>query len=237
MTRCVWPCRISSAPCSATTASNSRASSSPRNRGALPPRIGGWWIITTRARPAVSFSRRREGVELGGAEPAGGEQRPGRHAAVEADQRDFAATAQIGKAIALGPRREGPLQRRQRVAHIGVVIAGRVGDVGLVPERAHPGGGALELGAQREIDGVAGHGDVIGRMGAQVGDDAGERLHVVDALARALPVDPAEESLQPQFAPGRKRRRAQMRVGEMRDRETHGAQPYSGREVEKAMTR
>ena len=59
--RWLWPWITSSAPCRAITASKAAASRSPRPRFA-PVTCGGWWIITTRARPcapASSSSRAR----------------------------------------------------------------------------------------------------------------------------------------------------------------------------------
>ena len=61
-------------------------------------------------------------------------------------------------------------------AHIGVVIAGHQVTSCGGPERFEPGARRRIFGRQRDIDEVAGHRDVVGRLRLEVGDDA--RQHV-----------------------------------------------------------
>ena len=184
----------------------------------------------TRARSfaPVSLQDRRQRLDLPRAEPAGRHQRPGRRRRAEADQRDVAAHPHERKGlavrvfgVALGPRRERRGEVGHRVAHIGVVVAGREGHVRRLAERPHPFRRATKLRRQRDVDEIAGDRDMVGLLGAHVGDQTGERRHVAEAFAPALPVDVAHEALEPHLVEARPRQRPEMDVGEMGDGEAH----------------
>ena len=155
-------------------------------------------------------------------------QRPRRHAGRQADQRDIVAHAQkrvaagrLDPQIAGRPRREQRRQIGHRAMRIGVVIARREADVGGRPERVHPRGGRRKFGRQPDVHDIAGHRDVIGPLTAQIGDEAPQHAHIVEALAPALPVDVAQRPLGGEIAQAQRRHRTQVRVGEMGDRKAH----------------
>ena len=62
---------------------------------------------------------------------------------------------------------------------------------------------------------------MIGTLGAQILDQALEHAHVVQPFAPALPVDEAHDALEPQIGEAGHGRRAQMRIGDMRNDEAH----------------
>ena len=101
------------------------------------------------------------------------------------------------------------------------MIAGHEADVGSLAQGLHPQRRALELGRHADIDQIPGDGDVIGALGAQVRDQALQKRHVVEPFAPALPVDESHDPLETQIGEARHGRRAQVRVGDMRDGEAH----------------
>ena len=102
------------------------------------------------------------------------------------------------------------------------MVAGHEADVVRVAERLHPGRGAAEFGRHADVDEIAGDRHVVGTLGAQVLDEAGEQRHVVEPLAPALPVDVAHEALEAEIGEAGQRGGRKVRVGDMRDGEDHG---------------
>ena len=68
---------------------------------------------------------------------------------------------------------------------------------------------------------------MIGTLGAQILDQALEHAHVVEPFAPPLPIDEAHDALKPQIGEARHGRRAQMRIGDMRNDEAHPRAPFS----------
>ncbi len=179
----LWPCRTASAPKRLTVASKARASVRPRN-GAPPRDSGGWWMRMTRARSLAPVSCRI-------AASASIWRAPSRPVAISgpvgvAVLRPISATSPRTRTngnaspraysrVALRPRRERRGELGHRVAHIGVVVAGREGYVRRLAERPHPFRRATKLRRQRDVDEIAGDRDMVGLLGAHVGDQTGER--------------------------------------------------------------
>ena len=146
-------------------------------------------MSTTRARPWRRFRRAAPRTpELRLAQLSRRHQRAGRHAGAQADDRHLASNAKVGRsprgaAYRLWSRgRERCLEKRHGRAHVGVVIAGNEADVGRVAERPHPQRRAAELGRHADIDEIAGDGDMIGALRAQIRDEPGQQGHVVEPL-------------------------------------------------------
>ena len=162
----------------------------------------------------------REGVELILSHPTGGEPWGGGNGRADIDDRDRATFAQAGEdrigAVAqpLAPGREtfGGVPR-----HEGVVIAGADGDVAGIAERLQPGAGGLELGGGGEVDEVAGEGDVIGAVGANIVGEGPQNLRLM-LWPLASPGEGAQSPLGEDVgARQRIGRRLQMRVGQVRE--------------------
>src|SRR5271154_4396936 len=64
---------------------------------------------------------------------------------------------------------------------------------------------------------------MIGTLGAQILDQALEDAHVVEPFAPPLPIDEPHDALEPQIGEARHGRRAQMRIGDMRNDEAHSS--------------
>ena len=118
---------------------------------------------------AGAVERRGEACELALAEPTGRQQGPRRQRRGQRDQRDAAApaherevagTGAIVAAHVVAPERRWAVQGSR---HIDVVIAGNDGDVGRCPKRVEPGARSLVFIRQRQVDQIAGHGDVVNR--------------------------------------------------------------------------
>ena len=118
---------------------------------------------------AGAVERRDEACELALAEPTGRQQGPRRQRRGQRDQRDAAApaherevagTGAIVAAHVVAPERRWAVQGSR---HIDVVIAGNDGDVGRCPKRVEPGARSLVFIRQRQVDQIAGHGDVVNR--------------------------------------------------------------------------
>ena len=172
------------------------------------------------------FEKPREGVALRGAEPTGGDKRRRRHARGQADQSHLATHAQIRKRgqpvfVARRPCRKGAREMRQRRRHIGVVIARREAHVAGRAQALHHRPRQHEFIGQPDVREIAGHGDMIGPLRWNVGDQRVEHAHVVDAGAAALPVDPAGQPLAREIARARPRQGAEMQVGQMGEQEGH----------------
>ena len=71
---------------------------------------------------------------------------------------------------------------------------------------------------QRQIDEIAGDGDVVGAARLQIAGDRVQRLDAVDVFAPAMPIDEAKPALAGKFSePARPHREVQ--VGDMGERE------------------
>ena len=171
--------------------------------------------------------QRVEARDLLRAEPAGGEKRRGRHRAREADQRERPAPAHEGKAQVGGIRRVVAHElppgrvRGERLAHIGVVIAGHQRHVVRRAERVQPRARRRVFRQQPDIDEVAGDRDVVGRLRVQVAHQELDPLGAVDPVPGVPPMQIAEHALVGELAQPRPRQRREMRVGEMSENE-HG---------------
>ena len=84
---------------------------------------------------------------------------------------------------------------------------------------AQPGLGQRVLARQREVEDVAGHGDMVRLLVAQVSHDGGQHLHVVRIGATAFPVDVAGDALADKIAAPGMRQRSDMGVGQMGESE------------------
>ena len=187
MLRWLWPCRTSSAPCRDSTASSSAASSRPRKRLGL-----------ARQRRMVDQHEAED------ARPGRGARAPCRDGrAAPAPSRPEATSGGVGTAeltpmIATRPSMRtkgnarsrlgmrGALRARGHVggpalragiaaqARIDVVVAGNDGHVLRRPQALEPGQRIDVLLRQADVDEIAGHGDVVGRLRREVGDDAVE---------------------------------------------------------------
>ena len=90
-------------------------------------------------------------------------------------------------------------------AHIGVVIAGNNRDLVRRADTFEPGPCRREFRLERQVDQIAGDGDVAGPLRLHVGDQGVEHFGAMDGVAVALPVDIAERALAGEFAQARAR--------------------------------
>jgi hypothetical protein len=111
-------------------------------------------------------------------------------------------------------------------ANISVVIAGNDGDPIGFADVSQPRQRWREFRLQREIDQVAGDGDVVGPLRMQVRDQRIEHLAPLIFMASARPVEIAERALARELGHPRRRQGRQMRIGQMRQRKgRHQATP------------
>jgi hypothetical protein len=116
-----------------------------------------------------------------------------------------------------------PIKRRRR--HIGVVIPRHHADVSRRPQGVEPAARRFELRRQRDVDEVTGDGDVVGPGDVKVARDGVEHLGTMNAVAAALPIEVAEQSLRGELGQARPRQRDEMRIGQMRQHEHVAARP------------
>jgi hypothetical protein len=107
-------------------------------------------------------------------------------------------------------------------AHIGVVIAGYHRDPLRRADAFKPGLCRGEFRLQRQIDEIAGHRDVVRPLRLHVGDQRVQHLAAVIFVAVAGPVEIAERTLAGEIAKPRRGQGRQMRIGQMRQRESIG---------------
>ena len=184
----LWPCSTSSAPSRARISASARWS--PRLRMPPPPSTGGWCSSTTRIRRAS---------RAGALQPPDLWRSPSLPAATKGRvgtplHRPMIATPsrrrRIGKSwravVAAHPGAEFARHQLEAGAQIGVVIARREADFASarpeVPSHCAASGNSAW---QADIADVAGHGDMVGAMRAHVGDQRGQRVHVMGAAAAA----------------------------------------------------
>ena len=151
------------------------------------------------------------------------ERRP-RHRRGQPDERDLSAPAHIGEAahgavVAARPRRDLGQEPFERALDVGVVVARHEAHRLGRPEPLHEDAARRPFARQADVAEVAGAGDVVGRGGADVGDERRENVHVVGGAAAAMPVEPAGDALREQLAHLRPRQRADMRIGEVGEAE------------------
>ena len=144
----------------------------------------------------------------------------------QSDQRQRAAPAherkrRLGRIVAAHVVAPMQLRMLRGRAYIGIVIAGHQGDVVRRPERREPGARRRVFAGERDVDEVAGHRDVVGRLRLQVGHDAREHVGAMDQVALAPPVQKAGGALADELGQSRLRQRREMRVRQMREHE-HG---------------
>src|SRR5262249_11280729 len=94
-------------------------------------------------------------------------------------------------------------------------------DVVRRPERSEPRAGGRVFAGERDVDEIAGHRDVVGRLRLEIGHDAREHLAAMDQVALSPPVHVAGRALAQELAPARRPQRAEMGVRQMRENE-HG---------------
>jgi hypothetical protein len=118
----------------------------------------------------------------------------------------------------VAPVREGG---GDAAAHIGVVVAGNQRHIGRRAERIEPHPRRRIFGRQRQIDEIAGDGDVVRLLRLEVGDDARQHLGLMDRLALAPPVDEAGHALADQLVEPRRRQWRKMWIRQMRQHVGH----------------
>ena len=189
---------------------------------------------------------------LGGAEKARGAVQRLRHGGCEADQRDIAAQAYIGKGrgdLRAGEGEFSPACRRHEVgevakpvlpvaAHIGIVVAGNKADPAGFPKSLEPVGGGGKFSACRHIHDVAGEGYVVGSgLDDVLGDGMGDGGIMVLVTAEA-PVQDTNRAFQCEVMPGGTfGHRTEMQIGEMSETEHVALFPLVIRELAGGMNR
>src|SRR5205814_8075399 len=147
--------------------------------------------------------------ELERSEPAAGTVISLRHSARYADERDILPLAderKDGRNVSFLPRARnihvaghvvGPQAGAIRPGeiHIGIMVAGHDGDPAGRPEVLEPLGGDNEFGGERDIDEVAGQGDVIGTGGANVGGHCQRYRRIMMEAAVSMPGNRADRAL------------------------------------------
>ena len=106
-------------------------------------------------------------------------------------------------------------------AHVDVVIARHQGDVARRPERREPGARRRVFARKRDVDEVAGHGDVVRRLRLEIRHDAREQVGAVNEPALALPVEKAGRAFAHELGQSGRRQRSEMGVRQMR-KDEHG---------------
>jgi hypothetical protein len=76
-----------------------------------------------------------------------------------------------------------------------------------------------EFARERDIEDIAGHGDVVRVMRLDVVDDARQHLGAVECLPAPVPVHVADGALAREVADAGRGHGAEMRVGQMRENE------------------
>ena len=159
------------------------------------------------------------------AERAGGHEGRGRHRRRESDQCKRPAAAQKGKGAVAGCLVAGKIiaeclhKTMSRGADIGVVIARDRRHGSGRPHTSEPLPRRAEFRFQREIDEIAGDGDVVGGLRLHVGDQRVQHLAAIIFAAVAGPVEIAERAFACEFGQPRFGQRRQMRVRQMRELE------------------
>jgi len=98
------------------------------------------------------------------------------------------------------------------------MIAWDDGDAVRRTELPQPVAGGNKLLAQRQIDEIAGHDNVVGLLSLDVVDQSGEGLIVGLVAAVPLPVDVAEHPFGSEVAPAHLRQWAEMQISQMGER-------------------
>ncbi len=180
--------------------------------------------------------QRAEPVRLVLAEKAVGHEGRGGARRRHADQRHLAAHAQIGKGVAVGrrvqavarhPGAPGAADLVEGARHIGVVIARHDRNILGRAQRLQPEPRQLDLAVERQIDEVAGDGEMVDAGRLDVGDDRAEHAVMHDVAAVALPVDVADHALGREVAIGYIGKRTEMDIGNMREPEHHAFLGYA----------
>ena len=97
------------------------------------------------------------------------------------------------------------------------MVAGDHGHILRRTQALHPGQRVDVLLRQADVDEVARDGDVVGRLGLEVGDDALEHVHPVGIAAFAQPIHVAEQPFDIPIARSETGDGTQVHVREMRD--------------------
>ena len=140
---------------------------------------------------------RGEAGKLWLAEQAGREKWPGRQRGRKCNERDIRAAAHERKRAAVStlvaahvfvPELGRPLPRCR---HVDVVVAGDNSHLRGRPDSFEPGTGALVFASGREIDEIAGNGNVVDGLTLNVPRDGLEHVSAMDVFAFAVPIDEA----------------------------------------------
>ena len=102
------------------------------------------------------------------------------------------------------------------------MIARHKTDIARLAEPFHELPCEREFCGKRDVHEIACHGDVIGFLREEIGDDPGQNVHVVRACSAPAPVEKAGEPLAREFSQTRSRERPEMGVGNMGQQERHG---------------
>ena len=116
-----------------------------------------------------------------------------------------------------------------RSRHVGIVISRHHAHIGRPPQCFEPPPRMGELGRERDVDEIAGDGDVVRLPAVNVVRNGIERIAPVSAMAAAPPIDVAQQALRGEFPHARPRQRTEMRVGQMCEHKwfAHGTSPMT----------
>ena len=99
------------------------------------------------------------------------------------------------------------------------MISGREAHVARRAQSGEPVFGERDFAGKSDVDDVAGHDDMVGRLRLDIGDDLGEHAHIVLIAALIKPVHIARDALAKQLGEIGPRNWADMRVGKMSEPE------------------
>ena len=95
------------------------------------------------------------------------------------------------------------------------MISGREAHVAWGAERGEPVFGERDFAGKSDVDDIAGHDDMVGRLRLDVRDDLAEHAHIVLIAALIKPVHIARDALAKELREIGPRNWADMRVGKM----------------------
>jgi hypothetical protein len=101
------------------------------------------------------------------------------------------------------------------------MIAGNQCNVVRAAKRLEPRAGGWIFSRQRQVDEIAGDGDVVCRLRVVVGDDARLHFRPMQGFALAAPIHEAGRALADQFGRPRLWQRCEVRIRQVRQQECH----------------
>ncbi len=164
------------------------------------------------------FQRRVQGADLRPAERTGGQARPARHGARQADQQQPVAALQPRFAIRRARQVGAPALAAglPGVGHVGLVVARHQQQARGRRKAGQPVGGLLELAPQPDLHQIAADGDLVRRLGVEVGGQGGQHRRLMDEAAAATPGGTAQALLDRQRRVCVCQRIGQVQVRQMR---------------------